>query len=447
MVENVSHELEVTAPVSISSSVRYIEAGTTNNQWKIVDLTPLGFDSIIKSKSYSQLTSIQTYNSSEIKMHNKLEHNYHLSNKKALFYNMKRYYTAIGEDVFSYLPLTFHIKDDENDPAFLEFEEAFKNIAHSEEEGKKFYNVWIVKPGENTNRGTGINVCSTIEQVKQELRSNPSPNTGKHTFIIQKYIERPFLINKRKFDIRCYALITCYNGVLQGYFYNEGYLRTASKGFSISNITNKYIHLTNDAVQKHSEDYGKYENGNKMSYSDFQRYLDKTCTDKKHNFNEEVLPNIKNIVKDTIQAVFLKLDPSNRAHTFEIFGYDFLLDIELKPWLLEVNTNPCLELSSTHLGRIIPSMLDNAFRIALDPIYPEPTSNKKTSGLASDILPENRFELVFHSVVDGPGLLETLKEKGTLQDYNYHDSIIDEMSEEEDEQHSEPDEEIKNVEI
>jgi tubulin--tyrosine ligase len=33
------------------------------------------------------------------------------------------------------------------------------------------------------------------------------------------------------------------------------------------------IHLTNDAVQKKSEEYGKFENGNKISYSEFDRFL------------------------------------------------------------------------------------------------------------------------------------------------------------------------------
>ena len=42
---------------------------------------------------------------------NHLESNFHLSNKKALFYNMKMYYEALGEDVFTVLPLTFHIQD------------------------------------------------------------------------------------------------------------------------------------------------------------------------------------------------------------------------------------------------------------------------------------------------------------------------------------------------
>ena len=34
------------------------------------------------------------------------------------------------------------------------------------------------------------------------------------------------------------------------------------------------IHLTNDAVQKKGEEYGKFEQGNKISFLEFQRYLD-----------------------------------------------------------------------------------------------------------------------------------------------------------------------------
>ena len=33
----------------------------------------------------------------------------------------------------------------------------------------------------------------------------------------------------------------------------------------------------------------------------------------------------------------------------EIFGYDFMVDEKLQPWLIEVNTNPSLEESSTFL--------------------------------------------------------------------------------------------------
>jgi tubulin monoglycylase TTLL3/8 len=63
-----------------------------------------------------------------------------------------------------------------------------------------------------------------------EIRSLVSSKCGSNrTIIIQKYLENPFLYNKRKFDIRCYILITTVNGIIKGYWYEEGYIRTTSK--------------------------------------------------------------------------------------------------------------------------------------------------------------------------------------------------------------------------
>lgn len=49
-----------------------------------------------------------------------------------------------------------------------------------------------------------------------------------------------------------------------------------------------------------------------------------------------------------------------------------MIDNNYHPWIIEVNTNPCLELSSPLLSRLIPAMVENAFRIGLDPIFPPP---------------------------------------------------------------------------
>ena len=68
--------------------------------------------------------------------------------------------------------------------------------------------------------------------------------------------------------------MTCFNGQYKGYWYSEGYLRTTSYEYNIKNTKDLYTHLTNDAVQKCSSDYGKFEKGNKISYSDFQKYMD-----------------------------------------------------------------------------------------------------------------------------------------------------------------------------
>ena len=64
-------------------------------------------------------------------------------------------------------------------------------------------------------------------------------------------------------------MLSSINGNLKGFSYEEGYLRTSCSKYSLKNLTNRLVHLTNDAVQKESEDYGKYEKGNKLSYDDF----------------------------------------------------------------------------------------------------------------------------------------------------------------------------------
>jgi tubulin polyglutamylase TTLL1 len=46
--------------------------------------------------------------------------------------------------------------------------------------------------------------------------------------------------------------------------FKEGYLRTSSSEFNIdpNNPDDQYMHLTNNAIQKYSESYGVFEDGN-----------------------------------------------------------------------------------------------------------------------------------------------------------------------------------------
>jgi len=53
------------------------------------------------------------------------------------------------------------------------------------------------------------------------------------------------------------------------------------------------IHLTNEAVQKRGEDFGKFENGNKLSYAEFQKYIDTTYPKENYNFMQTVYPAMK----------------------------------------------------------------------------------------------------------------------------------------------------------
>ena len=344
-----------------------------------------------------------------LKIYGRMDNNKQLTNKKGVFINMREYYNAMGIDPFSILPETFLVKNT-GDQEFRKFEEHYNRIkqkikdtttqqqneikkylknqkkerqqalrqkgVYQDEESmdedyedneikaikKRFQiplNTWIIKPGENTNRGVGINVASDMAEIRSLIGSGGGKDS---THIIQKYIDNPLLIHRRKFDFRVFALVTSINKTLKGYFYEDGYIRTSSREFDLTDLSDKFIHLTNDAIQKHAEDFGKFETGNKMSYGDFQRYLNQFHGDLEIDVIKHIVPQMKRLITDTFRATCFKLDPDRLTNSFEMLGYDFMIDENFKLSLIEVNTNPCLETESPLLGRIIPELIENTFR-------------------------------------------------------------------------------------
>ena len=61
-----------------------------------------------------------------------------------------------------------------------------------------------------------------------------------------------------------------------------------------------------------------------------------------------------------------------------MFGYDFILDADFNVWLIEVNTNPCLEESSELLKVLLRRMLDDMYRLTIDKLFPKPKKSKST---------------------------------------------------------------------
>ena len=84
---------------------------------------------------------------------------------------------------------------------------------------------------------------------------------------------------------------------------------------------------------------------------------------------------------DTFRATHKVISPSRdlQNNTFEIYGFDFMLDEDFKVYLIEVNTNPCIETECPLLSRVITEMIDSGLRIALDPLYPPPNMNKRVN--------------------------------------------------------------------
>ena len=61
-----------------------------------------------------------------------------------------------------------------------------------------------------------------------------------------------------------------------------------------------------------------------------------------------------------------------------------MIDEQLRSWLIEVNTNPCLEETSALLREYIPRMLDDAFKLTLDVLYPPPQESLGENNLPID---------------------------------------------------------------
>lgn len=109
-----------------------------------------------------------------------------------------------------------------------------------------------------------------------------------------------------------------------------------------------------------------------------------------------------------------------------MFGLDFMFDDEFKPYLIEVNTNPCLELSSPLISRLIPNMLENAFKITADPMFPPPEGYSQKKQVVQEICPENKFQLVFDEKFEGAQLEQVFRTKENVIVEIDEDEISDE---------------------
>ena len=202
------------------------------------------------------------------------------------------------------------------------------------------------------------------------LLKNNANNTEKKKhyqskkILLQKYIEKPLLYRGRKFDVRIWVLLT-HN--MKVYMFKEGHLKATSSLFSLED-KNFFVHLTNYSVQKYSNDFGKEEIGNEISFDDFEKSL-KEEYDLEINVRKFFLGKFKKIIEISMKSVKKLININQRKGSFEIFGYDFMLDEELNPYLIEINTNPGLEISSPLISKLIPRMIDDTFRLTIDEVF------------------------------------------------------------------------------
>lgn len=190
--------------------------------------------SISKLKKYITLKNpdftVTPYN--QIRFINHLKGLKNVGKKHLLAKHLMEYCSSNNLNVDKIIPKTFIVsQNDERDFDFLQ-------------KGK----IYIIKPGEFSNRGKGIMLSDNNEEVRTMCNRMLQVRKGNFV-IIQEYIERPLLFNNRKFDLRCYALVVKLGFKFCVYWYKKGYARTTSFDYKAGDLTDLKIHLTNEAVQ------------------------------------------------------------------------------------------------------------------------------------------------------------------------------------------------------
>ena len=217
-----------------------------------------------------------------------------------------------------------------------------------------FRNIWIIKPC-SLSRGRGIKCLSSLSSIK-ELKKNNSD------IIIQKYIENPLIILNRKFDIRQWVLVSSLDPLII-WLWNTPYLRFGAEDYNINDLNNIYGHLTNNSIGKHSENFGKNSlfEGDMWELEKFKEFL-------LNKFNKDcwndIRLKIKNIVITSFECARYEMD--YRCNSFELFGYDFMIDEDLNVYLIEVNGSPAMGYTTKVTEKLVKEMSEDLLKVIVD---------------------------------------------------------------------------------
>ena len=194
--------------------------------------------------------------------------------------------------------------------------------------------------------------------------------------IVQRYVERPYLVDGRKGHLRIYALITSVEP-LRAYVYAEGIVRFAPAIYDLSpkGLADVAMHVTNTALHLGhpdlviSEDPARDDEGVIWSLSGLLRRLRADGHDPDAVVGEiETLVGwfLRQLRRDGFFARQAARAPA-RSYAPKLFGLDILLDADGHPWLLEIQTSPAAT-GSALVNRVSGELFTTIFGMGIAPL-------------------------------------------------------------------------------
>ena len=255
--------------------------------------------------------------------------------------------------------------------------------------------MWIMKPTSKA-QGKGIFIINKLSQIKKWASQRWQNLSVKEAFIVSRYIDNPFLLGGKKFDLRLYYLVTSYRP-LRVYSYAEGFARVCNVKYTndADNIDNLFVHLTNVAIQKQGDEYND-KHGNKWSYRNLRMFIEAT---RGYEACQRLWDAIQFIVVHSLKSVQNVM--VNDKHCFECYGFDIMIDDNLKPWLIEVNASPSLT-HSTPADRVMKTkLIHDILQVVIPPDWPETKTSKGAAGWNQQLV-VGGFELIYDEAYQGP---------------------------------------------
>ncbi len=308
------------------------------------------------------------YRLNDMQLINHYPNHFELTRKDLMVKNYKRYIKDITKEdknssslQLDFVPITYLLPAD-----YTLFVEEFRRNPNA---------MWIMKPT-SKSQGKGIFIINKLAQIKKwSSQSRWAQMPLKEAYVISRYIENPLLIGGKKFDLRIYVLVSSYRP-LRVYEYVHGFARFCNAKYTtdITDMDNPFIHLTNVAIQKHNDEYNS-KHGGKWHVQNLRLYVESTYGLEASN---KLFAGIDNLIIHSLKAVQNVM--INDRHCFECYGYDVLIDADLKPWLVEVNASPSLS-TTTESDRILKlSLLRDIYNIVAAGVPSVVSDNCKSLG-------------------------------------------------------------------